>query len=122
MFNYLYFKSSPLSTLKLRRNLLILKYKTKFQETESRRSSAVRLVTTALTRSLDCSAQRREELAREVEKEVFTACNNLVGSRYRKLTRKVVFGLRGDPETRDQLVVVGEKAASKIVKIYLRDS
>jgi len=92
------------------------------KETESRRSSAVRLVTTALTRSLDCSAQRREELAREVEKEVFTACNNLVGSRYRKLTRKVVFGLRGDSETRDQLVVGGEKAASKIVKIYLRDS
>ena len=105
--------------MKIRRKV---EYKTLFQETESRRSSAVRLVTTALTRALDCSAQRREELAREVEKEVFTACSNLVGSRYRKLTRKVVFGLRGDSETREQLVVVGEKAASKIVKIYLRDS
>ena len=80
------------------------------------------LLTTALTRSLTCDPLRREELAKEVEKEVFGACNNLVGSRYRKLTRKVVFGLRGDSETRDQLVVGGEKAASKIVKIYLRDS
>ena len=80
------------------------------------------MVATALSRALDCPAQRREELAREVEKQVFTACSNLVGSRYRKLTRKVVFGLRGNPETREQLVVGGEKAASKIVKIYLRGS
>ena len=82
----------------------------------------MRLVTTALTKSgSKCDPLRREELAREVEKEVFAACNNLVGSRYRKLTRKVVFGLRGDPETRDQLIG-GEKAASKLVKSHLLDS
>ena len=77
------------------------------------------LLTTALTRSLTCDPLRREELAKEVEKEVFAACNNLVGSRYRKLTRKVVFGLRGDSEAREQLVL-GEKGASRVlVKTYL---
>ena len=76
------------------------------------------LLTTALTRSLTCDSLRREELAKEVEKEVFAACNNLVGSRYRKLTRKVVFGLRGDSEAREQLVG-GERGASRVVKTYL---
>lgn len=95
-----------------------IKKKLFFQETESRRSSAVSLLTTALTRSLTCDSLRREELAKEVEKEVFAACNNLVGSRYRKLTRKVVFGLRGDSEAREQLVG-GERGASRVVKTYL---
>ena len=97
-------------------------YKKMLQETENRRSSAVSLLTTALTRSLKCDPLRREELAKEVEKEVFAACNNLVGSRYRKLTRKVVFGLRGDSEAREQLVG-GEKGASRVlVKTYLTGS
>ena len=80
------------------------------------------LLTTALTRSSKCNPLRREELAKEVEKEVFAACNNLVGSRYRKLTRKVVFGLRGDSEAREQLVL-GEKGGSRVlVQTYLTDS
>ena len=90
------------------------------QETETRRSSAVSLLTTALSRSLDCHPEKRQHLAREVEKEVFAACNNLVGARYRELTRKVVFGLRKDCQAREELVA-GEKTASKIVKTFIRD-
>ena len=90
------------------------------QETETRRSSAVSLLTTALSRSLDCHPEKRQHLAREVEKEVFAACNNLVGARYRELTRKVVFGLRKDCQAREELVA-GEKTANKLVKTFIRD-
>ena len=74
-----------------------------------------------MTRSSDCKALRREQLAKEVEREVFVACNKLVGSKYKKLTRKVVFSLRGDSEAREALVG-GEKTARDLVKTFGRDS
>lgn len=91
------------------------------KETETRRSAAVSLLEVSLLKDCDSSSTgKRKKLARNVENEIFSVCNKLINNQYRRLTRKVVFGLR-DAKVRCELLKC-PNSVGEIVRSYLKPS
>lgn len=83
------------------------------KETKRLRGSAKKFLSSALR---DCAAsnsadsQTNKELSEKLELEIFRQSNRLVNSKYRKLSRKVIFGLKRDSRKEELL---GQKISVK---------
>ena len=65
------------------------------------RNSAVKFIASSLTDSE--SGEAHLDLSEKLELEVFRQSNKLVNNKYRKLSRKVIFALKSDPD-RSELI------------------
>ena len=86
-----------------------------FQETERLRAAAVRFLNSALCK--ESSSAGTVGLSEGLEGEIFNQSKKLVSNSYRKLSRKVIFGLQ-QPERRRELVD-GELSIREFVVRYL---
>ena len=90
---------------------------TPVQETERRRGAARALLDTALGREAGLAPAAREQLAARVEAQLFLACSSLIGGGYRRLVRRVVFGL-GRQAVREE-VVQGVRPVATLVREFM---
>lgn len=87
------------------------------KETERRRGAARALLDTALGREAGLAPAAREQLAARVEAQLFLACSSLIGGGYRRLVRRVVFGL-GRQAVREE-VVQGVRPVARLVREFM---
>lgn len=82
------------------------------KETERLRGSAIKFLSSALgdcgqdsdaASSHSADSQTNHKLSEKLEFEIFRQSSRLVNSKYRKLSRKVIFGLKSD-STKEQLL------------------
>lgn len=86
------------------------------KETERLRSAAVKFIQTSIKSKKKETKSTHRTISEEIEKEIFSQSNCLVGSKYRKLSRKVVFGLKS--EELSSKVISYELPISQLVKSY----
>jgi len=87
--------------VELQRELIIVESD---KETKRLRSAAVRLINTSIKSSRKQIESEQRKLSEEIEKEIFCQSKKLVGHAYRKLNRKIVFGLK-NPELCSELIL-----------------
>jgi len=66
------------------------------KETERLRSAAVKFINTSIKSNSKETNSAHRKISEEIEKEIFSQSKCMVGSEYRKLSRKVVFGLKSE--------------------------
>jgi len=86
------------------------------KETKRLRSAAVRLINTSIKSSRKQIESEQRKLSEEIEQEIFCQSKKLVGHIYRKLNRKIIFGLK-NPELCSQLIV-GDLSVPELVKRF----
>ena len=87
-----------------------------FQETERLRAAAVRFINSALCKE-NLSSTGTVGLSEGLEGEIFNQSKKLVSNSYRKLSRKVIFGLQ--QQERRRALVDGEVSIREFVSDYL---
>lgn len=88
------------------------------KETERLRSAAVGFIITSIERNDKEKKSEHRSISEEIEKEIFSQCKCLVNSQYRRLSRKIVFGLKG--EELCSKVVSSALPISELVKSFLK--
>jgi len=85
------------------------------KETERLRTAAVEFLLTSIERNKENKSDHRE-ISEKIEREIFSQSKYLVNSQYRKLSRKIVFGLK-NPDLCSK-VVSSSLPIPELVKSY----
>jgi len=85
------------------------------KETERLRTAAVEFLLTSIERNKENKSDHRE-ISEKIEREIFSQSKGLVNSQYRKLSRKIVFGLK-NPDLCSK-VVSSSLPIPELVKSY----
>jgi len=99
---YIKWKSDLERKVELQRTKIIVQSD---KETERLRSAAVKLIYTSIKSVKKETISEHRKISEDIEKEIFSQSKCLVGLKYRKLSRKIVFGLKS------------EKLCSKVVSL-----
>jgi len=110
---YKTWKSELERKVELKRNQVSVKCD---KETERLRTAAVEFLITSIDRNDKENKSEHRKISENIEKEIFAQSKCLVNSQYRKLSRKVVFGLK-NPELCSKVVSFA-MPISELVKSY----
>jgi len=86
------------------------------KETERLRTAAVEFLLTSIERNDKENKSEHREISEKIEREIFSQSKCLVNSQYRKLSRKIVFGLK-NPDLCSK-VVSSSLPIAELVKSY----
>lgn len=88
------------------------------KETERLRSAAVGFIVTSIEKNDKDKKSEHRNISEKIEREIFSQSKCLVNSQYRKLSRKIVFALKG--EDLCSKVVSSALPISELVKSFIK--